>query len=23
MDKTNIKCPRCHSSELYKFGRNT
>lgn len=20
MNKTNIKCPRCHSAELYKFG---
>ena len=20
MNKTNIKCPRCHSHELYKFG---
>ena len=20
MNKTNIKCPRCHSDKLYKFG---
>ncbi|WP_341465234.1 IS1 family transposase, partial [Clostridium collagenovorans] len=20
MNKTNIKCPRCHSDQLYKFG---
>ena len=20
MNKTNIKCPRCHSEKLYKFG---
>lgn len=20
MSKTNIKCPRCHSNKLYKFG---
>lgn len=20
MNKTNIKCPRCHSKKLYKFG---
>lgn len=20
MNKTNIKCPRCHSNKLYKFG---
>ena len=22
MNKTNIKCPRCHSDKLYKFGFN-
>ena len=22
MSKTNIKCPRCHSDKLYKFGLN-
>lgn len=20
MNKTNVKCPRCHSDKLYKFG---
>lgn len=22
MNKTDIKCPRCHSDKLYKFGFN-